>query len=76
MVEVLVVERLVDVVDVLVVESEVEVVESEVDVVEVEVVVVEVEVVEVLVSHRWRRSINASLWNRKCKGIFLSPCPR
>lgn len=59
-VEVLVVESEVEVVEVLVVESEVDVVEVDVVVLEVEVVVVEVDVVLVLVSHRWRRSINPS----------------
>ncbi len=78
-VEVLVVDRLV-----LVVESEVEVVlvevvETLVLDVEIEVEVVLVEVVLVLVSHRWRRSINpSSLWNCRCKDIVSSylrnPC--
>lgn len=71
----LVVELEVEVVEVDVVELDVEVVE--VEVVELDVLVVEVEVVVVLVSHRWRRFINpSSLSNCRCKGIFLSPCPR
>ena len=74
------------VVEVEVVELLVEVVETLVEVVEVEVVVrlvlvvvMEVEVVEVLVSHRWRRSISPPfLSNCRCKGIVSSylrnPC--